>query len=104
MRITELLATHLEMTDAIRQYIEDKIAMLEKLCDGYSPCDVRVEVGKTGEHHNKGKIWRAECTLTIPGATLRAEAVEEDLYAAIDRVKDVLKQQLVDHKEMERGR
>lgn len=98
MRITELSGNYIELTDAIRQYVENKIGMLEKFCEGYSPCDVRVEVGKTSEHHNKGKIWRAEYTLTLPGGTLRAEALEEDLYAAIDRAKDVLKQQLLEFK------
>lgn len=89
----------MDMTDAIRDYVEKKIGSLEKLCEGYSPCDVRVEVGKTSEHHQKGKIWRAELMMSIPGASLRAEAVEEDLYAAIDRAKDDLKRQLVEHKE-----
>lgn len=99
MRITALLATHMEMTDAIREYVETKLASLEKFCAHYSPCDVHVEVGKTSEHHKNGNIWRAEYTLTLPGASLRAEAVEDDLYAAIDRAKDTLKQQLLDHKE-----
>ncbi len=99
MRITEILATYLDMTDAIRDYVEKKVGSLEKLCEHYSPCDVRVEVGKTGEHHQKGKIWRAEMQMTIPGASLRAESIEEDLYAAIDSAKDDLRRQLVAHKE-----
>lgn len=99
MRITEMLATYMEMTDAIRDYVEKKIGGLEKFCENYSPCDVRVEVGKTSEHHQKGRIWRAEYTMTIPGASLRAEAIEEDLYAAIDAAKDDLKRQVIEHKE-----
>lgn len=99
MRITEITSTNLELTDAIRSYVETKLASLDKFCERYSPCDVAVEVGKTSEHHNKGKIFRAEYTMTIPGTSLRAEAVEEDLYAAIDIAKDDLKRQLVEHKE-----
>lgn len=99
MRITEVLATYMEMTDAIRDYVEKKVGSLEKFCENYSPCDVRVEVGKTSDHHQKGKIWRAEYTMTIPGASLRAESLEEDLYAAIDAAKDDLKRQLVEYKE-----
>lgn len=99
MRITEVFANYIDLTDAIREYVETKLGMLEKFCEGYSPCDVRVEVGKTSEHHNKGKIWRAEYTMTIPGTTLRAEAIEEDLYAAIDKAKDNLKQQLIEFKD-----
>lgn len=104
MRITELLGSYIEVTDAIRGYVEKKLGSMEKLCEGYSPCDVRVEVGKTGDHHNKGKIWHAEFTMSIPGASLRSEALEEDLYAAIDVAKDDLKRQLVAHKEKQQLR
>lgn len=99
MRITAILATNLELTDAIRDYVQTKLGMLEKFCEKYSPCDVHVELGKTSEHHNKGKIWQAEYTMSLPGTTLRVEATEEDLYVAIDRAKDNLKQQLVEYKE-----
>src|SRR3990167_8412053 len=102
MRIIDVIGSSIDITDAIRDYVDKKIGMLDKLCEGYSPCDVRAEVGKTGDHHNKGKIWHAEFTLTIPGASLRAEALEEDLYAAIDTAKDDLKRQLVAHKERQR--
>ena len=99
MRIVEILATSMEMTDAVRVHVEEKLGSLEKFCENYSPCDVRAEVGKTSEHHQKGKIWRAEFTVTIPGASLRAESVEEDLFAAIDAAKDDLKRQLIAFKE-----
>lgn len=103
MRIIEMLGSYIDLTDAIRDYVEKKLGSLERLCDGYSPCDVRVEVGKTSDHHNKGKIWRAEYTMTIPGASLRAESLEEDLYAAIDNAKDDLRRQLVEYKEKRIG-
>lgn len=99
MRITNIVGTYMDLTDGIKTSIEEKLGGLEKLCERFDPCEVMVEVGKTGEHHNKGKIFRAEFTMTIPGATLRAEATEEDLYAAIDAAKDQLKRQIVDHKE-----
>lgn len=99
MRITNTVAKNLEMTEAIRAYVEEKLMSLEKMCERYSPCDVAVEVGKTSEHHNKGEIYRAEANMTIPGGLLRAESTKDDLYAAIDDVKDQLKRQLVDRKE-----
>lgn len=89
----------MEMTDAIRSYVEEKLMSLDRLTEKYSPSDVVAEVGKTSEHHQKGDIFRAEFNLTIPGALLRAECVKDDLYAAIDEAKDDLKRQLVDRKE-----
>ncbi len=99
MNILATLATHIEMTDAIRNYVQEKLMSLEKFCERYQPCEISSEVGKTSEHHQKGKIFRAEFMITIPGTTLRAEAIEEDLYAAIDIAKDELKRQLIEHKE-----
>ncbi len=99
MNILETLATHMEMTEAISNYVHEKLMSLEKFCERYSTCEVSAEVGKTSEHHQKGKIFRAEFMMTIPGVTLRAEAIEEDLYAAIDAAKDDLKRQLIAHKE-----
>ena len=41
----------------------------------------------------------ADFTMTLPGAVLRAEAVEEDLYAAIDGAAENLKRQVKKYKE-----
>lgn len=99
MRIVEILATNMELTDAIKAYVNEKIMSLAKLTERYEPCDATADVGKTSKHHAKGDVWRAELMLSIPGVTLRAESVKDDLYAAIDDAKDDLKRQLVARKE-----
>lgn len=99
MRITNIVATNMELTDAIRAYVEEKLLGLAKFCEGYSPCDCAVEVGRTSQHHQKGEVWRAEAHLTIPGASIHAEHVAEELYAAIDAVKDEVKRQLLERKD-----
>jgi ribosome-associated translation inhibitor RaiA len=51
-------------------------------------------------HHNKGKIYYAEVNLDIPGhPTIRVVKESEDLYKAIDKVKDHLKVELDSAKE-----
>ena len=99
MRIIEIIGTNMELTEAIRSYVEEKLGTLVKMTEKYSPCDVAVDVGKTSTHHAKGDVWKAELMLTIPGGTLRAESVKDDLYAAIDDANDELKRQLVERKE-----
>ena len=99
MRITEIKATNMDLTEAIRQYVEKRLMSLEKMCERYSPCDVAVEVGKTTQHHQKGDVFFAEFNLTIPGEVVRATTTKDDLYAAIDETRDQLKRQLVDRKE-----
>jgi len=82
-------ATNMELTDAIRAYVESKLAAIEKLVN---PKDTSVyatvEVGKTTKHHKQGNIFRAEINIHIAGRDLRATSKREDLYAAIDEAKD----------------
>ncbi|MEK7183368.1 MAG: ribosome-associated translation inhibitor RaiA [Patescibacteria group bacterium] len=99
MRITELKGTNMDLTDAIKAYVDKRLSALDKLTEKYSPCDVAAEVGKTSQHHQKGEVFYAEFNLTIPGAMLRATSTKDDLYAAIDDAKDELRRQLVDRKE-----
>lgn len=99
MRMTEIKGTNMELTPAIKEYATQKLASLDKLTERYEPCDVAVELGMTSRHHQKGDIYFAEFHLVIPGTSLQARAVKDDLYAAIDLAKDELKRQIVDRKE-----
>ncbi|HDQ22776.1 MAG TPA: ribosome-associated translation inhibitor RaiA [Candidatus Uhrbacteria bacterium] len=94
--------TNLELTDAIKNYAHEKISSLEKFYDGV--LIARVEVGVTTKHHQKGNIFRAEANLEVPQKyNLRAEAEKEDLYMAINEVKDDLQRQIKKFKEKKRG-
>lgn len=99
-------SSRLEMTEAIRQYIEVKMEMVEKYL-GKSVqvlnCDFEIEKAVGGQ--NKGEIFRAEVNLQVPHEILRVEKTEKDLYKAIDKVKDHLdliikkyKEKLIDKK------
>ncbi len=99
MRITKINGTNLELTQAIKDYVEKRVFKLEKFTSGFEPCDVAVDVGKTTAGQQKGKIFRAELNLNVPGTLLRAEEVEEDLYAAIDGAVDSLVRQVKGYKD-----
>lgn len=81
-------ATNITITPAISEYVEKKINMLEKFFRGASDVLVNVEVGRTTKHHKSGDIFRAEIHVIVSGQEYYAEAETEDLYAAIDEVKD----------------
>jgi len=49
---------------------------------------MHVELAKTTNHHQKGRIYRAEVNVQVPGEMLRAEHIDDDLYKAIDMVHD----------------
>lgn len=99
MRITEIQGTNVELTDAIRNYVTEKIESISRFTKRFEPCDVSVEVGKTSEHHNKGDVFFAEMNVVVLGDVVRSHVVADDLYAAIDEAKDDVKRQLIDKKE-----
>ncbi|KKR49122.1 MAG: Ribosomal subunit interface protein [Candidatus Magasanikbacteria bacterium GW2011_GWC2_40_17] len=100
MQIT-IKATGIELTQAITNYVNEKIGGLEKYLKrlDQGSVEARVEVGKITKHHNKGDIFRAEINLTVPGKVLRAEEENSNLYAAIDLMHDEIKRQIVSFKE-----
>jgi len=98
-------STKLELTDAIRNYFQEKMDMVEKYLGDIKAvnCDVEIEKSVGGQH--KGEIFRAEVNLAVPHQLLRVEKTEADLYKAIDKVKDHLdlvikkyKEKMVDKK------
>lgn len=100
MHITILHAKNIEMTEAIQAYIEEKFVSLGKYMQALEPVDkCDIEIGKSTEHHQKGKVFYTEITMQIPGDLIRIETTEEDLYAAIDKAKDELKEKLIKIKE-----
>lgn len=100
MHITILHARNIELTEAIQTYIEEKFLSLSKYMQALEPVDkCDIEIGRLNEHHLKGKVYFAEITMQIPGDLIRIEVVAEDLYAAIDKAKDELKEKLLKIKE-----
>ncbi|MEK7623987.1 MAG: ribosome-associated translation inhibitor RaiA [Patescibacteria group bacterium] len=89
--------TNIELTDALKQYAEEKIEGLTKFFDNIQ--SARIDIGKRSNHHHKGEIFYAEVNLSVPGHMLRVVKEEADLYKAIDKVKDHFKVELESMKE-----
>ena len=82
-------ATHIELTDAIRDYAEEKMNSIQKYFDNIQHIDI--DVGKRSEHHHKGVVYYAEVNVAVPKTMIRVVKESEDLYKAIDKVRDHLK-------------
>lgn len=82
----------IDLTDAIKDYVEKKISSLDKFYDKILKAEVKV--GKLSDHHQKGEIFICECKLDIPGNDAFVSKTEKDLYKAIDKVKDHLEEEL----------
>lgn len=90
MRI-EIHGQQIEVTQALSDYVENKLARLQRHCD--QPLDVRTVLHVDKPDH------RAEATIVISSRTLHADATAIDMYAAIDLLADKLDRLLMKHKE-----
>lgn len=94
-----LKSTKLEMTEAIANYFQDKMNMLEKYLGSIQVLNCDCEIEKIAGDQKNGKVFRAEVNLEVPGSLLRVEKEAADLYKAIDKVKDHLILVIKKHKE-----
>jgi ribosomal subunit interface protein len=80
--------TSISSSPAILEYVNKRLAKISKIVgdDPTVMCDV--ELAKTTGHANKGDIFRAEVHIVGAGKNLYASSEKEDLYAAIDDVRD----------------
>lgn len=93
----QIKATNIELTEAIKEYVNQKIDMLQKFVSSENArgaVRVHMEVERTTDHHKKGNIFRAELQMQVNGVLLRVEKSTDDLYKAIDKVKDEMARQL----------
>lgn len=78
---------NIEVTDAIRGYIESKIGRLDKY---FKDTDLEAVVNL----RVRGKEQIVEVTIPASKMVLRAEEKHNDLYAAVDLVSDKLERQI----------
>ncbi|MCF6093430.1 ribosome-associated translation inhibitor RaiA [Microaerobacter geothermalis] len=83
---------NLEVTPALREYVEKKVGRLEKYFDTPPNSDVYVTLRVERDEHD------VEVTIPMPRLTLRAEESSGDMYASIDLVVEKLERQIRKHK------
>ncbi len=84
---------HVEITDSLRNYVDEKMARLERHFDKVSNIHVILTVENVRH--------KAEATVHMRGNDIFADATNEDenMYAAIDALADKLDRQVKKHKE-----
>lgn len=85
---------HVELTPALRGYVQDKLKRVERHFDHLISAEIVLTVEKDRQ--------TAEATLHASGADLHAEATQTDMYAAIDMLMDKLDRQTRRHKDKTR--
>ena len=96
---------NIEVTEAIRDYVEKKVGKLERYFSDSPEATVHVNLKVYTE-----KTAKVEVTIPLPYLVLRAEETSPDLYASIDLVVDKLERQIrkfktkINRKSRETGR
>ncbi|HET7369747.1 MAG TPA: ribosome-associated translation inhibitor RaiA [Gammaproteobacteria bacterium] len=86
-----LTGRHVDISPSLRGYVDDKLERIERHFDHATDIHVILSVEKLRH--------RAEARLNVPGNELFADAVEGDMYAAIDQLVDKLDRQVRTFKE-----
>jgi len=82
---------HVEVTDALRQYVEEKLGRLKKFSRHILEMNVELSIAKNPRIKNNQQVT---VTTSVNGLMLRAEESSVNMYAAIDLVADKLERQL----------
>ena len=90
-----LTGHHVDITEALRGYVDSKFERLGRHFDHVLNAHVILSVEKLRQ--------KAEATLHVNGGKLFADSVHEDMYAAIDTLIDKLDRQVLKHKEKKKN-
>lgn len=87
----QLSGQHIEITAALREFVNEKLERLARHFDHVGNVHVVLSVEKLRH--------KAEATVHLNGGTVFADIVADDMYAAIDGLVDKLDRQVKKHKE-----
>ena len=87
----QLTGRHLEITPAIRDYVNEKFGKIKRHFDHVIDMNIILSVDKLKQ--------KAEATIHVSGKNLFVECDDDNLYAAIDTLVDKLDRQVMKHKE-----
>lgn len=99
----QIKTTTITLTPTISEYIEKKMLNIEKFFDNDSTVKCDVELAKTTNHHKNGDIFRAEIHIVAKDKNIYASSEKEDLYIAIDSVKDEVLREIKTSNEKQRS-
>lgn len=86
-----LTGHHLEVTPALRDYVQSKLERITNHFDHVIDVKVTLSVEKL--------VQKVEATIHVPGNDLHAESSHDNMYSAIDLLADKLDRQVLKVKE-----
>ncbi len=92
MNVYKLVGRNLEVTDALRNYVDKRLSRLERFSQSIVDARVVLSIKADGKFERRQRV---EMQLNVPNGIIRAEEAAADMYQAIDAATDVLERQLV---------
>jgi putative sigma-54 modulation protein len=90
----KLTGHHVEITESMRAYVEKRLERVKRHFDNVIDVSFVMSVDKL-QH-------KAEATVHVSGGNIHADAVDSNMYAAIDMLADKLDRSVIKHKEKQR--
>jgi len=87
----DLTGHHIEITPALREYVNSKLTRIQRHFDHVTDIHCILTVEKLRH--------KAEATVNVSGGKFYADAIEDDMYAAIDGLADKIDRQIRKHKD-----
>lgn len=88
-------AVHFDADQKLINFVEKKLSKLTLFFDRIIDVDVFLKLENSGQVRDK----IAEIKLNVPGGVLVVKEMGQTFEAAVDKAVDILKRQLVKHKE-----
>lgn len=86
----KIFGKNIEVTEGIRNAVEEKLGKLDKYFAEETKADVTLSVNRNDQ--------KVEVTIPVKGNIIRAEEISDDMYASIDMVEETIERQLVKYK------
>ncbi|ATD65866.1 ribosome hibernation-promoting factor, HPF/YfiA family [Neisseria weixii] len=87
----KITGLNFDVTEAIKNYVSEKLERINRHAANVISVTITLSVEKVNQ--------KAEADLHLAGKDLHVEAVEQDMYAAIDVLMDKLDRAVLKHKE-----
>lgn len=95
----KIQSIHFDATEKLQEFIEKKVAKLEKTFEDIKSAEVQLKVVKPATAQNK----ETSLTVTVPGQTLFVEKTCDTFEEGVDLCVDAMKVQLTKFKEKSRN-
>ena len=95
MEMLQIYTRNLELTDRLRDYVEDKVSKLQRYLPNLD--SIRVDLSESNARDSSRRMV-AQITIYVPKAILRAEERGGDIFSAVDLVIDKMSRRVERYK------